>query len=112
MRNYPIKPSQRSLAFTNLLEILEESGYRVLDRDGIEFVIDAIEENPASANKHIGIAGVKDDEGTIIRVEIRNMGLELIRDKSNDLLEIKLLRKLHKALLQDSKKFKSIRLSA
>ena len=113
MRNYLINPSKRSLAFTSLLEILEECKFTILDRDGIEFIIDGVKENPASANKHISIVGVKKDGDTVIRVDVRNISLELMRDKSNDVLEVKVLRKLHRALLRKAPNYSStIRLSA
>ena len=90
-----------------------ECGFTILDRDGIEFIIDGVKENPASANKHISIDGAKNDEATILRVDVRNMRLELIRDRLNDIMEIKVLRKLHKVLVDSSTTYnRSIRLSA
>lgn len=72
--------------FSILMQVIEKAGYSFLHSDNHNFEIEALLELRFKFSKHLNARLVKLKQGTELIVEVRNIGLEIKRERRNDKL--------------------------
>ena len=83
--------------FSILKQVIEKAGYSFLHSDSHNFEIEGLLELRFKFSKHLNARLVKLKQGTELIVEVRNIGLEIKRQRRNEKLEIELIRSFQAA---------------
>ena len=98
MKSAVINNTRSQETFSVLSKVIQSQGFVFLHCDNHNFEIEAIVESRFKFAKHLNARLVELSRGTELIVEVRNIGLELKRKRSNDKMEIDLVRSFPAAL--------------
>lgn len=83
--------------------ILKTRGFQILDNGSVSKAINAMKDGVPGKRKDIHIQIIESSAKQIwLEVSVRNLGLELQRDRNNDLLEVKVIRDIHRIVYKKS----------
>lgn len=112
MRTYEFKTSNINQDFDQCKVLLENLSFQVLDSDKRTKMIEAVLQESKIFSRHIHLK-LNHLESNVfqLHLEVRNIGLELVKDPKNKKLEQKFVRAFHQYLM-DQKGPKSLAQSA
>ncbi|MEQ9186134.1 MAG: hypothetical protein RLP15_00245 [Cryomorphaceae bacterium] len=95
MRRLTFIESDKQGMFDTIRHVVEEHGFDVLYADRYHLEIEAVKAPRLGRKKHMSIRMIEFKNNELeVNIEVRNMGLEINRNKRNDLMEAKIERAL------------------
>lgn len=104
MRRLTLIENDKQGVFDVLRKVIETQGFDVLYADRYHLEIEAVKAQRFGRKKHLSVRLIEFKRPELgVNIEVRNMGLEIKRNKRNDLLEARIEREMM-AQLRASKK--------
>lgn len=95
MRRTTFISPNRQEVFDMMRHVAEENGFDILYADRFHLEVEAMKGKRVGSKKHLSLRIIEFKNSELeVNIEVRNMGLELKRNKKNDLLEAKIERML------------------
>lgn len=103
MRSYTFSTNNINAVYLRCIEILKNQGFEVLDSDKVHLSIEASirEQNLRSRLFHLHFNHVSSNQFQL-NVEVRNISLELVKDRKNKRLELVFIRAFHRFIIEQS----------